>query len=187
MCLNQSLPKNVSNAECCFAIPAHRRNARDYLTVALEKSTDILWLTVMSQHTTKWLARLFLEKRVNAKTIRVLTLDPNTPDAVIRAFAGHLNEPPSGAVIQVKEAWAAWRDLAQRNPALSARSYESSPTLQGVFLDGREALIEVMSFHSTPDERVGLFITRETSPETFRTLHNAVEEMWTSSRTPDRE
>lgn len=181
---NQILPRTVSKIEHCTTIPAHREQAKDYLPEALQREINILWLTIMSQHTTKWLARLFLEKRVKAKTIRVLTLDPNVDEAVIRSFARHLNEPPSEAVIQVKAAWNAWCELSRDYPRLSVRAYSSSPTLQGVFLDEGEAIIEVMSFHSGPNERVGLLVTAKNSPETFRTLASATEHMWDSGRAP---
>jgi hypothetical protein len=159
-------------------VPAHRINAKSYLPTALHRESRILWQTVMSKHTTQWLKDDLEEGNVRALDIRVLTLAPDTSEDVIEAIARHIDEPARGVCSQVKEAWDAWSQLSIICPRLRVRAYRSIPTFQAVFVDECEAMIEILSFGSHPDQRVGLFLERAVSSSCFDVLWTSAVTLW---------
>jgi hypothetical protein len=143
-------------SEPAVLVPAHRLSADTYLANVLgTPGVNVLWLTIMSHHTTHWLSGRLEQQAVRAKSVRVLTFSPEVAEKVLQAFALHLDEPLERVLKFVAEAWKTWSRFSQQYPQISVRAYGSSPTMQGVFVCGQEAMVELMSYHTGPTERVG--------------------------------
>lgn len=163
----------------------HRQPTRHRFEEAFVSGQDVLFITIMSQHTVKQI-RPLLKKALDSNTrLRVLTLYPDLAHEAIEALRKHLDENrnnPERTVVQVKEASVDWDNLAVEHNNIEVRKYRSSPTMQGLVVGKEWAQVELLPFATHPDYRPALILTAASDPEAFELFRGAFENLWNSAQ-----
>jgi hypothetical protein len=146
-----------------------------------------LYVTIMSQCSFERLRKALPTEPASARPLRVLTLDPNLDRAAIEALGRHLVEhrnAPEGAVKQVREAALQWLALARESKYaafLRLKSYNSSPTLQGILVPDQFVLVELLPYDTFKENRPAIFIRQTDDEENYSTFAKAFETLWAQS------
>ena len=146
-------------AEICLK---HRQYARErYYESAFRSGRDVLYVTIMSEATLKAMETLLDTAKKSGTHLRVLTWHHDTPKPVIEAFRCHLGEHPNDpnrTETQVRHATNDWRKIKEQYANVEVREYHSSPTMQGVIVKDRYALVELLPYRLHPFERPALVL-----------------------------
>jgi hypothetical protein len=112
--------------------------------------------------------------------IRVLTWHRKISQSVIEAYRRHLNEPyPKRAVEQARRATADWRVLEKEYPQnVLVREYASIPTMQGIIVHNRWAVLELIPYATHTNDRPALILTPERDSELFELFNRQFELLW---------
>jgi hypothetical protein len=159
----------------------HRLHTREQFKAAFANGRDLLFVTIMTQHTLKWMEPLFQVAAAKNARIRVLTWDPAVPPSAIEAFRLHLNENEHDhrrTVQQVKQASEGWDALSAKYSNIEVRRYRSSPTMQGLIVGDELAMIELLPYSTAPDDRPALILSRGLNPDAFALLRESFERLW---------
>jgi len=160
----------------------HRITSEQYFSEALQSGEDVLLVSIMSSHTLAIVRAYLRNGKVNVRRLRVLTWDPDLPSEVIDEFAHHLGERAAKCRNQVAEAWREWKECEAEYEFVEVRRYRGTPTMQGVVIGGRLALVELLSYHTPTVERCALLLAEKGTPNALRLLVGAFESMWDNSR-----
>lgn len=164
----------------------HRLNTREaYYEGAFGSGRDVLYVSIMSQDTLKEMKPLLELARDRKTRIRVLTWHRDTPKAAIECFRRHIAEnadKPTRTVEQVKRAATDWRRVEKDYSNVTVREYESSPTMQGLIVDGHWAVIELLPYATHKNDRPALVLTPKADPELFDLFKARFEAMWSESQ-----
>lgn len=155
--------------------------ARKYYEGAFTSGKEVLYLTIMSQHTLKEIERRVQKMLAYETVIKVLTLDPDLPVEAIESIRRHLNENsdnPSETTHQIRRAWEHWTAIKNKYPNIEVRKYKSTPTMQGVIVMDDYALFELIPFDTPPEERPGLIVTKKDNPEVFKLFQQKYLRLW---------
>ena len=160
----------------------HRKKTKDEFAEAFEKGNEVIFLTIMSQHTRKQIEP-YLKKAKSTRTkINILTFDPNAPTEVVESLQKHLKD--SGATTistkkQIEEAFQEWKNFESQYPnIIEVRKYNSIPTMQGLFVKDKFISIELMTYETLPDDRAGALIYKDISPKLFDLIYQKYETLW---------
>ena len=168
------------------------------LESALKSGADVLLLTYMSEHTRTRVEQIFDEcKRMGTKLpkLRVLAWYPGESEApialnldVVEAFRKTLGEKETHqeeTYNQVRRALAGWRHLEKiwGKDVIEVRRYQSSPTMQGLIVKSSKegeslAQIELLPYHTGPDERPALVLGLMDNPEIFKFFQDKWDLLW---------
>ena len=163
----------------------HRRVFRDkFLFDVLQKPTRILFVTIMSKHTINEIKFLKLHGNLKVNELRVLTLKCNAEDDHIAEYlSNHLDERPAQNVrFQINTAINEWKQLSNdHNAKIFVRKYGSIPTMQGFIVEGEYALIELLTFHSQPNQRAAILAKKNENPELYELFSTSFESLWSAS------
>jgi hypothetical protein len=104
-------------------------------------------------------------------------------DQISHSIALHLDEPPARSVSsQINNAWKEWGKIENKNPKkILLRGYDSIPTLQGHIVKDQYALIELLTFHTPPDDRAAILATKKDTPALFNLFSSKFEKLWLES------
>jgi hypothetical protein len=173
------------NIEHPLILLKHRRYFREeFLFNALQQPNRILFLTVMSKHTINEINSLDMEGKLKFKELRVLTLKPREKvDQICEVLSFHLNEkPPQNILLQINQAWLEWKLIQNKYPKrIILNSYDSIPSMQGFIVKDQYALVEMLTFHSNPDERAAILATKDKNQEIFKLFSSSIEKLWSES------
>jgi len=170
-----ALPDLLYPHEPAVLIPNHRTSPAhsDYYVAAFASGQEVLFVSVISQHSVKNMQPL-LERAARTSTkVRVLTWDPEIPRDRVEAFRSHIHEnddKPDRTYLQIQDAAAAWRTYMSRFEGvldLEVHTYQSSPVFQGVLVSNRWACIELVPYWTHTDDRPALLLTPQANPSTF--------------------
>jgi hypothetical protein len=163
----------------------HRRFFCDkFLFDALQKPTRILFVTIMSKHTINEIKSLNLRGNLNVNELRVLTLKCSKKvDQIAEYLSNHFDEKPVESVTsQISTALKEWKKLSeQHNTKVFVREYDSIPTMQGFIVEGQYALVELLTFHSQPNQRAAILAKKIENPELYELFSTAFENLWLAS------
>jgi hypothetical protein len=164
----------------------HRSNAEDLFEGAFTSGGDVLYITVMSQATLKTMRSRLDTCKTTGTKIRVLTWYRKISESVIEAYRKHLNEPyPERAVEQARRATADWRVLETEYPQnVFVREYASIPTMQGIIVHDKWAVLELIPYATHPNERPALVLTPESDSELFALFAKQFERLWDQCTEP---
>ena len=177
----ETVPERQTSATLYLA---HRNSkARDeWYERALASEGEVLYVSIMSDHSFEQFDR-YLKPRT---TVNVLTWMPSTA-LEIEGFAKHLRES-GNKVEQVRGALRKWD--ARKDPKnehyhenITVRTYESSPTMQGVIVKDDWALIELILYDSRTVMRPALLLNNreESDREAFRLFSDRFRALWDSA------
>jgi len=170
--------------EICLRHRCH--TTERYYERAFVSGADVLYVTIMSQASIKLMPK-YLEqcKRTPGTRLRVLTWHGDTPSQVVEAYRRHLGEAshdPKRALQQVRQARDDWRALEKEyKNILTVREYRSNPTMQGLIVSDRWAMVELLPYTTPPGERPALILNRKAEPELFSLFKNQWEKLWDDS------
>lgn len=156
----------------------HRVASEAYFKNALQSEEDVLLISIMSSHTLANVKAYLRNGMVNVRRLRVLTWDPDLPSEVINEFARHLDEDATKCRNQVAEAWRGWKECEVKYRFVEVRRYKGVPTMQGVVVGGRSAMIELLPYHTPTAERCALLLADKGTPDALRLFVGAFESMW---------
>ena len=180
---NQAMKKNIENP---LLLINHRRNFKDrFFLSALQSQDKILLLSIMSKHTLNDINELNAKKKLKTQQLRVLTFTPeSTTNEMYRSLSSHLNEyPVSNIRQQIKNAWKGWKDLEKESKLkIKVRGYASIPTIQGILVENNYVMLEILTFHSQPDNRLGVLMTKKDCPKSFTLVSESFEALWKNSK-----
>jgi hypothetical protein len=168
------MPSIHDLAESVSVFPLHRRIVAEELYEASFKSgKELIYVTIMSKHTLmKMPERIRYAK--DSHTINVLTWDPNVGPQATKAFGKHIGEERTAGK-QIRQAYTEWQKLARESPAVIKRAcgYLSSPTMQGVIVLDDWALVELIPYHTAPDDRPAMFLSASLDTSLFSLFQSA--------------
>jgi len=153
-------------------------------------SSDVLLVSIASQHTLDLLSPWFADGLVKAKHFRVLTWRPRSR-LVTASLCEHLGETLPRFAKNLRDAWKSWKQLQDKYEFVEVYGYSSVPTTQGVCSD-TAIKVELLPFHragldrgfhgwGSPDRRPAILATVTDSPMTYRVLKESFEDLWTYS------
>lgn len=161
----------------------HRLNAKQqYYEQAFVSGADVLYVSLMSEGTIKAIRPHLDECRRTNTRLRVLTWHHGSNPEAVETFRRHLDEArhePSRTLRQLQQALEDWRTLeGEYKDILTIREYRSSPTMQGVIVSERWALIELLPYATHPDQRPALLLKPKTDPDLFALFKGQFERLW---------
>ncbi len=160
----------------------HRVHARTkYYEQAFASAADVLYVSIMSQDTLKEMKPHLITSQSTNTRIRVLTWHHETPGDSVELFRRHLqenDEHPERTRDQLRQAVADWRTLEKTYSNLTVREYRSLPTMQGVIVYGKWALIELMPYATHKHERPALILTPQSDSDAFNLIAAQFEKLW---------
>ncbi len=166
----------------------HRVHARTkYYEPAFAGGDDVLYVSIMSQDTLKEMEPLLKISEANNTRIRVLTWHHDTPSETVALFRMHLQENDEHRARtheQLRHATADWRALEQRYKNLTVREYRPLPTMQGIIVHDKWALIELMPHATHKNERPALVLTPQSDADAFRLFAEQFEKLWDDAQRP---
>lgn len=171
---------HIRPAEMIAGYPRHRELSRRYYEEALRSGGEVLIVSIMSRNTIEYIKSNIKEVLEHGTKLRVLTLAPDSDDAVIESIQRHLKEQESNKIKeQIKKAWEGWNSLKDKNPGfIEIRKYTSIPTMQAVLVRGHYALVELLPYDTRPHERPGLRITPADNPTIFTLIQEKYLRLW---------
>jgi hypothetical protein len=141
----------------------HRLNAsEEYYDPAFKSGGDVLYIATMSQSTLKEMHHRLKDSQSTNTRLRVLTWHHYTPPEAVELYRMHLQENsdnPRRSLDQLRDAAADWRALEVQYPNLTVREFRSLPTMQGIIVSGKWALVELLPYAVGPRERPALVLT----------------------------
>jgi hypothetical protein len=168
----------------------HHAHRHERLQEALQADQDVLWVTIMSETTTKKLPEL-LQQGVVRRKLKILTWDPES-DVTVEAFRQHLKENEENHSLtlrQVREALTSWKSLKTKCAGvdIEVRKYPSCPTMQGLIVGSREdpkawAVIELIPYATLQDERPGILLQNKQDPELLKLIYDCFDRLWNDSK-----
>ena len=174
------------NFEQPWILLNHRRNFRnEFLFDALRKPTEILFVTIMSKHTIQEIKTLDDDGNLKVKKLKVLTLKHcDEVDQVSESLSKHINESPVESITtQINAANNEWRSFSTKHRSkIEVREYESIPTMQGFVVKGEYALVELLTYHSQPNQRAAILAKKDKNPELFKLFSTSFEKLWRESK-----
>jgi len=163
----------------------HRVHARTkYYEQAFASGTDVLYVSIMSQDTLKEMKPHLMTSQSTNTRIRVLTWHHDTPEGTVELFRKHLQENDEHRERtreQLCQATADWRTLEQAYTNLTVREYRSLPTMQGIIVHGKWALIGLMPYAAHKYERPALILTPQSDADAFKLIADQFEKLWNDS------
>lgn len=170
------------NIEHPIILLKHRLFFREeFLFNAIQQPNNILLITIMSKHTINEIKSMASEGKFKVKKLRVLTFKHREKnDAISKSLSIHLNERPAEAVsLQVNSSLNEWKEFQKNNSnKIILREYDSIPTMQGFIVKDQYALIELLTFHSNPNERAAILAKKDKNPELFKLFSSSFEKLW---------
>ncbi|MBI3582444.1 MAG: hypothetical protein HY096_00660 [Nitrospinae bacterium] len=176
-------PEVKKNIEQPGILLKHRRFFGDeFLFNALQQpEKKILFITIMSIHTVNKIKSMDTDKKLKVKELRVLTFKRRKQeDQISKAISLHINEPASAVASQINTAWNKWKELSDniKPEKILLREYYSIPTMQGFVVEGKYALVELLTYHSNPDERAAILVEKKENPKLFQLFSSSFESLW---------
>lgn len=160
----------------------HRINATTrYYDPAFTSGGDVLYIAIMSQSTLKEMPQHLKASQLTNTRLRVLTWHHETPPEAVELFRMHLQENPvhrDRTLDQLRHAVGDWRALEKEYGNLSVREFRSAPTMQGLIVAGKWALVELLPYAAGPHERPALLLTPQSDPEAFTSISAQFERLW---------
>jgi lambda repressor-like predicted transcriptional regulator len=175
-------PPNESKDFLLCMLQRTSRVREKFYIQALGSGRDAFFLSIMSLNSFQ-----VLDEYLSPDTrLNVLTWMPKTADE-IRGFGKHLHEDDD-KVEQTKNALIEWdkrvnqKDTVYRNN-IRVRTYDSTPTLQGVIVKDKWALIEMIPYDTKPGFRPALLLRRDVDSEhsAFEFFSDRFLAMWNSA------
>jgi hypothetical protein len=164
----------------------HRTSVYEELYEAsFESGGDVLYVSIMSESTLRDSMKENLQRAVLSRTkLRVLTWDPAVGADSVEAFRKHLNEK-TNAQRQVEMALKNWTDLAHDFPKAirQLRKYQSAPTMQGIVVKDRWALLELLPYGVRTRERPALLLDARTNVDLYEVLCSPLERLFEEAET----
>ena len=160
----------------------HRKRTEIEFAEAFEQGNEVIFLTIMSQHTRKQIEPLLVKAKSSRTKINILTFDPNASNEVIESLQKHLKD--SGATTastkkQIEEAFQEWKIFENQYPnIIEIRKYNSIPTVQGLFVKDKFISLELMTYVTLPKDRAGAQIYKDISPKLFDLIYQKYETLW---------
>lgn len=148
-----------------------------YYRAAFAGGDEVLYVTIMSRDSFKT-----VEKSLSPAThLRVLTWNPASEEEIV-GFSKHLKEE-GDKLLQTQEALEKWSRLEQQNPNIEVRTYDSTPTMQGVIVHKKWAMIELMPYARVPSLRPALLLHYQERAERkpFQFFADAFESLFSDS------
>jgi len=162
---------------------SHRKHAsEDSFWRAFTSNRDVTLVTVKSLHTRNRLKEMLEKGKVSVRSLRILTLNPDMPPPIFDALAELLNEPAANCKTDCREAYETFRDLAAKYEFVSVQRYDSLPTIQGVIVADEYAFVELLTYHSNPDERTALMILMKDSPSSYKLIAERFDRLWQDTK-----
>jgi hypothetical protein len=171
----------------CFE---RRRNAMGLFRSAFKSDTDVYLLTIKSRNVFALIDAL-LPGFPSGSRLNVLTWDPGDPrseeNPSIKALIGLTPDEPTTLKTFTEEVLNApglWdkRRKNWKNLKIEIRQYRSTPTLEGVLVKDRWALVELMPFGVPTELRAGLILKADKDPKAFMYFQKTFMDLWDSNR-----
>ncbi len=148
-------PKITSGVALVPLCMFHRRRPKlrdKYYRAALASGGRVLYISVMSRRSFK-----LLEENLSEDTqLQVLTWNPASVEEIV-AFSKHLQEE-GDKLDQTQGALEKWAKLERDQANIEVRTYESTPTMQGIVVEKQWAMIELMPYGRGPSLRPAILL-----------------------------
>lgn len=138
-------------------------------------------ITIKSLHTRNRLKEMSENGEVAVRSLRILTLNPDTPLPIFEALARHINEPVINCITDSQDAYNVFRELESKYLFIHTRRYDTLPTMQGVIVISEYAQIELLTYQTNPDERTAILITQKEAPESLKLITERFNKLWEES------
>ena len=185
MCALVFLYISIKTARTPLIHTHHRSVIRQHFENAFASGAEVFYLSIMSQHTLKEMESRLEKAQNTGSRINILTLDPDSDQAVIEAIRIHLNEPPYDTNVvhqQIRDAWRLWSLFAEKYSIVRVRKYRSIPTLQGVLVRDKYLTLELIPYNTQNADRPGIFLTQKENSELFILLQERFIRLWESQK-----
>ena len=137
-----------------------RRLRDEYYRAALASGRRVLYVSIMSRHSFKLLRTHLAEKT----QLTVLAWNPATAAEIV-GFSKHLSEGDD-KIEQAQGALEEWDKLSTERPSnVAVYTYESTPTMQGIIVEKRWAMIELMPYAMRPRMRPAILLRQSERAE----------------------
>jgi transcriptional regulator with XRE-family HTH domain len=154
------LPRGAGLVPLCMLHRTRPKLRDEYYRAALTSGHRVLYISVMSRHSFKLLEKYL----ANHTQLQVLTWNPASIEE-IAAYAKHLQEEDD-KIKQTQGALERWAELEKARPNIDVRTYASSPPmLQGVIVENKWAMLEVIPYSKGPSRRPAILLRKGVQAE----------------------
>ena len=159
--------------------PYHRKYANEKIFWDSFKSKkDVTLITIKSLHTRNKLLERIESGEVSVLSLKILTLNPELPRPIFISLSKLINEPVENCVKDSQDAYNLFKELEHKYNFIEVRKYDNIPTLQGVIVSDQSALIELLTYHSSPDERTAFLLTKKDNPKSLQNFAKKIDLLW---------
>ncbi|MHB8579663.1 MAG: hypothetical protein ACYDA4_07355 [Ignavibacteriaceae bacterium] len=175
--------KRKEFVEVGLLYPHHRKYSNEKIFWDSFKSRkDITLITIKSLHTRNNLIERIGNGEVSVHSLKILTLNPNLAKPVFISLSKLLNEPVENCIQDIQDAYNLFKELEHKYSFIEVRKYDCIPTLQGIIVSDKSALIELLTYHSNPDERSAFLLTQKDNPVTLQHFAKKIDLLWKEAK-----